>query len=109
MSDTIEKHENESGQVGVIVSCGFGAGWSTWADGNSEYYCMDSALVGMKLRGALACEVESHVKKVTGGTPFMAGWDSAEVVWIDKGTRFVIDMIDGSESLRTLDDLYMEA
>lgn len=26
----IEYHYNDKGEIGVLVSCGYGAGWSTW-------------------------------------------------------------------------------
>ena len=104
----MEKHENDSGQIGVIVSGGYGAGWSTWG-GDSEFLSMDKTLVEMKLREASQEEVEEYYKKVKGEPPYMGGWDDAEVEWLDKGTVFIIEEYDGHESLRLASDLNMTA
>jgi hypothetical protein len=104
----MEKYTNESGQVGVLVSSGFGAGWSTWGQ-DEKFLCMDKTLVEMKLRNARAAEVEEYVEKVKGEAPYMGGWDSAEVQWLDKGTNFTIQDYDGSESLLLISDLAMTA
>ncbi len=104
----MEKYENESGQIGVIVSGRFGAGWSTWGD-DSDYLSMDKTLVEMKLRNAGADEVEAHIEKEKGEAPYMGGWSDGRVEWLDKGTAFIIEEYDGRESLRMISDLCMTA
>lgn len=104
----MEKYENEIGKIGVLVSEGFGAGWSTWGD-DAEYMAMDKTLVEMKLRNATADEVAAHIEKEKGAAPYMGGWADASVVWLDKGTAFTIEEYDGSESLRLVPDLSMTA
>ena len=104
----MEKFINEKGQVGVIVSAGFGAGWSTWNE-NQDYLCMNKTIVEMKLRKASADEVESHVKKEKGEEPYMGGWGSAEVEWVQKGTIFTINEYDGSEEIKTSSSFFTVA
>ena len=73
----MEKYENESGQIGVIISGGFGAGWSTWND-DRDFFSMDKTLVEMKLRGAPETEVEKYCKNIKDDSPCMGGWSEAE-------------------------------
>lgn len=102
----MDKYENEYGQIGVIISRGFGAGWSTWND-DGEFFSMDKTLVEMKLNDASEEEVEAYCRKVRDDTPYMGGWSDACVEWIDKGTSFTIEEYDGSESLCLIADLTM--
>lgn len=104
----MEKYINEAGQVGVLVSGGFGAGWSTWGD-DSEFLAMDKTLVEMKLNNASIEDVEKYIKGVKGDSPYMGGWDDARVEWLDKGSAFTIEEYDGSESLRLISHLSMTA
>ena len=42
----VERYINEDGKVGVLISGGFGAGWSTWADSKDrEFFLFDRGLV----------------------------------------------------------------
>lgn len=104
----MEKYENENGQIGVLVSGGFGAGWSTWG-GDSEFLSMDKTLVEMKLNDAPESEVEAYCEKIKDDSPYMGGWSDARIEWLDKGASFTIEEYDGSESLRMISDLSMTA
>ena len=104
----MEKYENENGQIGVIVSSGFGAGWSTWND-HQSFLCMDKTLVEMKLNGASSEDAEKYAESQTGDSIYCGGWSDASVEWLDKGTAFTIEEYDGSESLRLLNDLTLVA
>ena len=96
----MEKYINNKGEVGVLVSEGYGSGWSTWNDIRySDYLCMDKTLVEMKLDGASAGEVEEHILKAKGIYVSTAGWSDAEVVWVEKGIVFTMVVRDGDESL----------
>lgn len=53
----VDKYYNEQGEVAVLVSSGFGAGWSTWVGGDESFLCMDKGLVELHLRGADADKV----------------------------------------------------
>jgi hypothetical protein len=104
----MNKYINDEGKVGVLVSYGYGAGWSTW-NGNREVLVMDKVLVTMKLANDYEDTVANYCEMLTGEKPYMGGWFSAEVVWLDKGTKFRIDEHDGAEALVTTADLPLEA
>ena len=100
-----EKRYNEQGQVAVLISPGFGAGWSTWAhDGEGQALLFDSRLVDAVLAGMPHHEFESYCESL-GYDNYMGGASDLTVVWLDAGTRFVVEEYDGSESIRTFDDL----
>lgn len=104
----MEKYENNEGQIGVIVSGGYGAGWSTWG-GDSEFLSMDKGLVEMALNETPSKKVKAYIKEKKGFDKYMGGWEGVRVEFLSKGTSFDIEEYDGSESIRTYDDLRMTA
>jgi len=95
--DIVEKIERD-GKVAVLVSPGFGAGWSTWSnDDIRESMCMNAEIVQAVLDGdkAKAAEIAErlHPNVYTGGC------DDLVVEWVPKGEAFEITEYDGSESL----------
>lgn len=105
---TIEytKRYDEDGRVAVLISPGFGAGWSTWAsDANEQEAALfDSRLVDAILKQMPIEEFCTFVSSL-GYELYMGGADSLIVVWLEPGTRFEVEEYDGSESIRTFDDL----
>jgi hypothetical protein len=100
-----EKRYNEEGQVAVLISPGYGAGWSTWAhNGNAEAMLFDSRLVDAVLAKMDAQEFVNFCESL-GYDEYFGGADDLTVVWLDAGTHFVVEEYDGSESIRTFDDL----
>ena len=112
MTDNVTRYTNEKGQIGVLYSPPFGAGWSTWNDdGLSAYLCMDKTLVEMALRGATSKEVLEHLKKGQDedGEPYFCvlGWTEIEVMFLAPDTPFYINEYDGSESVEYADQRTM--
>lgn len=104
-----EKRYDEQGRVAVLVSPGFGAGWSTWADDSeAEAMLFDSRIVDAVLAGQDANEIAVLVEGL-GYDSYLGGVDGLTVVWLEPGIRFYINEYDGSESLRTFDDLIWTA
>lgn len=90
-------------RVAVLVSPGFGAGWSSWAHEYAEFLLFDKSLVEMAQRKASTEEVEAHLKRVLNDEyVYCGGWDQIKVEWVDNGTAFRIDEYDGSERLIVL-------
>lgn len=89
----------ENGRVAVIVSPGFGAGWSTWAD--DESVCFDPILVEWIRNGKNGKPPLDHYGPEA---PYAGGLDDAQVVWILEGTRFEITEYDGSEGINFIDE-----
>ena len=105
MNNNIEKVIRD-GKVAVLVSRGYGAGWSTWTD-EIETYLFHPKLVQM-------VEEERHSEITTEwmeqelglDVSYTGGTDGLEIQWVPVGTQFVIHEYDGHESLRTIDDFY---
>jgi len=99
----VEKYVREDGKIAVLVSAGYGAGWSTWNTVDEELaeaLLFDADVVKMVLEDR-EDEIEAFVTEkykdndwlVTGGAKDLF------VEWVNKGERFVIDEYDGAEHL----------
>jgi hypothetical protein len=86
------------GKVAVIVSPGFGAGWSTWAD-QPEVAVFAPDVVEWIEAGRPAT---TDIDEAFGHYGYLGGLRQAKVEWVPVGTRFIIDEYDGSESLTIL-------
>ena len=85
----------QDGKVAVIVSHGFGAGWSSWDLDHSEEMLFDQDLAEAILDGGDRFEVARRKWP----DAYYGGLADAEVEWVEVGTRFYIHEYDGSESL----------
>ena len=94
----------ESGLVAVLVSRGFGAGWSTW---NYEYPDMlyDADVARMLLDGAPLDEIEKLAESKWPDA-YLGGLDGLYVYWMSPGTKFRVDEYDGAESVEILDEIH---
>lgn len=100
------------GKVAVLVSPGYGAGWSTWCDSDhQEFFTMDSGLVALSENKASEGDVEQYVKTKLGPGvyAYYGGWDCVVVEWLEPGTRFCVEEYDGNEWLRFIEDLALTA
>jgi hypothetical protein len=103
----------ESFEVGVLISGGFGAGWSTWTPEYSSVLLFHKDIVEFIVDNPPQTCVDAEIwdKKlealVQGLTDddcvYMGGAEDLEVVWLPEGTPFLVTEYDGSESLRTLE------
>ena len=103
------------GFVAVIISGGYGMGWSTWHTGDQEEYTsmvFDPAIVELiRIRDAnnqLITESRYDVNsKIKNYCQLRYGYtvDNLEVEWVKEGTRFKIIEYDGDEYLITENDL----
>lgn len=99
-----QRRYDDQGLVAVLVSPGFGAGWSSWGDGEQrDAMLFDSRLVDFVL--SHGAEGLGEYAESLGYTGYMGGASDVHVEWLEPGTRFLIDEYDGSESIRTFDDL----
>lgn len=97
----------KDGMVAVLVSPGFGAGWSTWAENEEQRKAalfhpkfVQAALDGMK-------DIEPIVEEVFGKDSYFydGGWRGIEVLWLPEGTAFIVNEYDGYETLRIFDEI----
>lgn len=87
---------NENGEVAVLVSHGYGAGWYSWNTSIPE------CLFEPRIVHALMAEDRKEAEKIaTELWPdgYWGGIRGLTVHWLSPGTAFRIDEYDGSESL----------
>jgi hypothetical protein len=95
------------GKVAVAYSPGFGAGWSTWTEGLSPF---EPKVIEMILAGRQAEIDRKWCAKELGITDvYCGGASELEVAWLPIGEKFYIHEYDGSESIKTGEDLILEA
>lgn len=101
------------GKVAVIVSPGYGAGWSTWLGSETSHkreeavFCPDLVLA---IEVGDAAAVKERAARIFGPDIYLGGLVrsdergiKARVQWVPIGTRFEISEYDGFETLRVLD------
>jgi hypothetical protein len=93
------------GKVAVIVSPGFGAGWSTWNEKYAEFLLFDEGLVCLKELNEDEAVVSRYLESKGLDDVYSGGWSKAKIEWLDVGTRFKVDEYDGSETLHELDKI----
>jgi hypothetical protein len=87
------------GKVAVLISEGFGAGWSTW---NDEYPDMlfDPEIAQMIEDDKSEDQImQAAVKKYP--KAYLGGLDGLVVKWLPLGTQFIVEEYDGDESILT--------
>ena len=85
-----------NGEVAVIVSPEYGAGWSSW---NKEVNPMDKRYVELILQGNIL-EAKELAKKEGF---YNGGLDNAIIVWVPEGWLFYITDTEGAEELHYID------
>ena len=105
---SFEKYERD-GEVAVLISPGFGAGWSTWAsDEQKQALAFDRRLVECVLAGGFP--TEELLDEVLGdGHGVYMGGACVKVEWVTKGERFYIHEYDGCEWIVDTSDLIWTA
>lgn len=95
----------------VLISPGYGAGWSTWNDSRMAF---DKRLIEAFERGISKEDMERLCVKcgyidIYDGPPYMGGFKQLEIVDIPSGTLFQIKEYDGSEYIEYFeeDDWYV--
>lgn len=88
----------------ILISPGYGAGWSTWNPDHKEFLLKDPTLVEMAERSATVTEVAQYIEDKLGDKHvYMGGWQEIEVVEIPAGTLFKVTEYDGYESIEQRD------
>lgn len=110
----------KEGKIAVIISIGYGAGWSTWGGMTKETkqkMLFHPDLVALIQDGTISEYVYSGdnitaakqkilkvLKRLSLPTDLM-GIDELVIEWVPIGTRFIIDEYDGAETLRIFEEL----
>jgi hypothetical protein len=86
------------GKVAVIISPGYGAGWSTWnTDRYGDELVFDPVLAAYIDEGKIA-EAESYVA-MRFPEAYAGGVADLQVTWVPIGTAFRVTEYDGNESV----------
>ena len=107
----MSKYTNAQGQVAVLISPGFGSGWSSNNWEHQEFLAMDKGLVLLALSKASYDEVSECCETVIpDGYVSRSAWEEIEVVFLAPGEKFQVHEYDGHESIRILSKMkFMEA
>jgi len=98
----MKKYYNDKGEIGLVISSGFGAGWSSWYYGDAQdFLLMDHMIVTMCMHNTPAQEVLEYLVDNEMGDTYMGGWDDCYVVFLPPNTPFYLQEYDGSESIIT--------
>ena len=89
----------------LLISPGYGAGWSTW---NRPELATDKDLIELFEKGCTSEEmeklcIEKNYVDEYGDPPYMGGFGQLEVVEAPKYVRFKIKEYDGFERIEILD------
>ena len=97
-----------NGQVAVLYSPGFGAGWYSW--NSKKELLFHPKLVEMVENNRQSEITTQWIQKNLGiDNVYCGGADNLQIEWLDEGTVFEINEYDGSESIETLGNLTLTA
>jgi hypothetical protein len=108
------------GKVAVLYSPGFGAGWYTWNSihGEDENQCIqlifDPIVVELveKRNGdnysVITEAIENRGEEIL-PEGYFGGASDLTIAWLPVGTKFLINEYDGSESIQTVEDMWLTA
>ena len=86
----------KDGQVAILYSPGFGAGWYTWnTDRQDLIYC---PFIVEKILNKEPL-IDSEIEQKIGSAVYLGGLKDVKIKWVDQGTLFKINEYDGSESI----------
>ncbi len=102
----LNKYYNDKGEVAVLVSGGYGAGWFTW--NTDEQLLFSPELVQAILDETPRKELEAIAKKLFPDS-YCGGADQLHIEWVKPGTRFRIEEYDGAESFIDAEELVLIA
>lgn len=118
MKPEIERYENENGEIAVLISPGYGAGWSTW---NYSELCYDKRVVEFWMEHADDEEYLCKLAKVNYDDAFRkeidkmfeswgyrevyyGGFNQIQIVWMRKGSVFRVAEYDGAEHIEMFNE-----
>ena len=100
----VEKYYNKNGEVGILISRGFGAGWSTWDYNHGYDIAMDKRIIEKWLTSPSYDEMEEFLNSIGYKNVYMGGYSDLDLEFVTPGIKFYIDEYDGAESLITEND-----
>lgn len=97
------------GNVAVLISTGFGAGWYSWNSSHKELL-FHPKLIEMVEQGNHRDITEEWIEANLGLKDIYTGGNrDLTIKWLPEGTAFQVDEYDGAESITTLEYLTLIA
>ena len=93
----------KEGKVAVLVSSGFGAGWSTWNGDCIDIVFHKEIAEYIDKNGSITEEVAKDI--LNDDSIYTGGVSQLEIQWLDVGTAFRVTEYDGNEDLEVIDQL----
>jgi len=99
------RYYNDKGEVGVLISPGYGAGWSTWNDHEiREQFLFDPGLITLVLQNKSHIDLQLYAEQRwaevhSKGELYCGGLSCVRVVWLPPGSIFRIKERDGNERM----------
>lgn len=84
------------GQVAVLVSHGYGAGWYSW---EGDEHMLFDPVVAQAILDEKSMDQIMRIAKNRYPEKYLGGLDGLTVHWVPVGQRFRIEEYDGSEGL----------
>lgn len=109
-----------AGKVAVLYSPGFGAGWYTWNtmrgdnENRSIELIFDPTIVELvekrnrENQYVITKAIEDRAEEIL-PEGYFGGACDLTIEWLPVGTKFLITEYDGSESIQTVEDLWLIA
>lgn len=89
------------GKVGVLISEGYGAGWSTWNTEHGEEMLFSPEIIELVEQNAPSEAISAKARELWDGYVCLLGVEGLTVKWIPQGTMFFVAEYDGAESIIT--------
>ena len=100
----------KNGQVAVLYSPGYGAGWSTWSDNKFTETLLFHPLIVEKVESGHENEITTEWLVEQFGEEYedvyCGGAKDLKINWIDQGSRFRVNEYDGFETIILMDNDY---
>jgi hypothetical protein len=96
------------GQIAVLYSPGFGAGWSTWQHDHDVKMAMlfDPQIADIVDQGGANWQEKAEaIAQIKYPESYLGGLQDLQVRWLPVGTQFRISEYDGSEDIETRDSV----
>jgi len=102
------------GQVAILISPNYGAGWYTWNDSRKKWMLWHKELVeaieNKNFEKAKRVAKKANQEFSNGSDIYLGAIEELQIVWLPKGTLFKVSEYDGSEFIKKFsDEIYMEA
>lgn len=98
----LELSYDNNGNIEILVSPGYGAGWSTWDYDYGVNLALDKRIIDFyKKYGQKASkeQLEEFLKNIGYENVFYRGWDQVQIFTVPKNCKFKIKEYDGYEEL----------